>query len=151
MSYKASNKTLVALTNKYKPVMVATEEWHGEIEAVSKSLQDALHLYLNIRDYSVEQEKISGADLAEEPVSLVTRPRIADEHGRMVVDELFHQTKACKLNLIPEAMQDVTAQLTKHIPEEVFSDSEYYDERRMDQLRDGDGFIKVHAGKSNAA
>ncbi len=48
-------------------------------------------------------------------------------------------------------MQDVTAQLTKHIPEEVFSDSEHYDERLMDQLRDGDGFIKVHAGKSNAA
>ncbi len=103
MSYIASNKTLVALTNKYKLVMVATEAWHGEMEAVSKSLQDALHLYLNFRDYSVEQEKISGADLAEQPISLVTRLSIAGEHGRMVVDELFHPTKACKLNLIPEA------------------------------------------------
>ncbi len=66
----------------------------------------------------------------------------------MVVDELFHPTKACKLNFIPEAMQDVTAQLTNDIPEEVFRNSEYYDERLMDQLRNDDGFVKVHAGKS---
>ncbi len=76
------------MTNNYKPVMVATEAWHGEVEAVSKSRQDALHLYLNVRDYCVEQEKISGADLAEQPISLVTRLSIADEHGRVVVDEL---------------------------------------------------------------
>ncbi len=131
--------------------MIATETWHGEIEAVSKSLQDALHFYLHVRDFSVEQEKISGADLSEQPISLTTRLSIADEHGRMMVDELFHPTKACRLNLIPEAMQDVTAQLTKHIPEEVFSNSGYYDERLMGQLRNGDGFMKVHTGKSSTA
>ena len=95
-----------------------------EIQAVSRSLQDALQLYLNVRDYSVAQDKIIGADLAEQPISLATRLSIADEHGRNVVDGRFHPTKACKLNLIPEAMQDLTAQLTKDISEEVFRTSE---------------------------
>ncbi len=151
MSYSASNKTMVTLSNKFKPVMIATEAWHGEIEAVSKSLQDALHMYLHIRDYSVEQEKNCGADLAEQPISLVTRLSVADEHGRMVVDELFHPTKACKLNLIADAMQDVTTQLTQDIPYEVYQSSEHYDQRLMEQLRSGGGFVKIHAGRSGAA
>ena len=45
----------------------------------------------------------------------------------------------------------MTAQLTKDIPEEVFRNSEHYDKRLRDQLRNGDGIVKVHAGKSTMA